>query len=195
MPKQNTHWCHPVTKHAPLIMDVKYEIRLPDHDFVKVTKHKLAPVYAACEIKSHSSKADPEITYSVPTYIPIRSRKHDWSTGYTYDGDINHLLGLEEFKEIVRSGNSVKPIGMIFCDGGPDENLRFPKTSDVAIQHFKRYSLDALLILTHVPGMSAYNQVERRIAPLSKALAGFLLPQETYGTHLSSLRNAIDSDL
>ena len=32
-----------VTKQAPLTMHVSYEIRLPDHDFVKATKHKLTP--------------------------------------------------------------------------------------------------------------------------------------------------------
>ena len=47
-----------------------YEIRLPGHDFVKATKHKLTPsVYAACEIKPLSSRAVSEITYSCPTYI------------------------------------------------------------------------------------------------------------------------------
>ena len=41
-----------VIKQAPLIMHTSYEIRLPDHNFVKATKHKLTPsVYAACEIK------------------------------------------------------------------------------------------------------------------------------------------------
>ena len=41
-----------VIKQAPLIMHASYEIRLPDHNFVKATKHKLTPsVYAACEIK------------------------------------------------------------------------------------------------------------------------------------------------
>ena len=54
-----------VTKQAPLIMHVSYETRLPDHDFVKTTKHKLTPsVYAACEIKPPSSRADAKITYS-----------------------------------------------------------------------------------------------------------------------------------
>ena len=63
-----------VTKQAPLIMHVSYEIWLSDHDFVKATKHKLAPsVYVACEIKSPSSRADPEIIYSGPSYIAIRS--------------------------------------------------------------------------------------------------------------------------
>ena len=72
-----------VTKKAPLIMHVSYEIQLPDHDFVKSTKHKLAPsVYAACGAKPPSSRVDPEITYFGLTYIAIRSGRN-----------FNHLLG------------------------------------------------------------------------------------------------------
>ena len=44
------------TKQAPLMMHVSYEVRLPDHDFVKATKYKLNPsVYAGCEIRSCSA--------------------------------------------------------------------------------------------------------------------------------------------
>ena len=126
-----------VTKQAPLIMHVSYEIRLPDHDFVKATKHKLTPsVYAACEVKPPSSRADPKITYSGQTCIAIRSGKHDSSTAYTHGRDFDHLVELQQFHEIVKFENAVKPIGIIFCDGGPDEKPRFPKTLDVAIQHF-----------------------------------------------------------
>ena len=32
-------------------------------------------------------------------------------------------------------------------------------------------NFDALLVMTHEPGMSAYNYVERRMAPLNKELA------------------------
>ena len=185
-----------VTKQAPLIMHASYEIRLPDHDFMKATKHKLTPsVYAAIEIKPPSSRADPEITYSGPAYIAIRSGKRDSSTAYTHGRDFDHLLELQQFHEIVKFENAVKPIGMILCDGGLDENPRFPKTLDVAIQHFKKYSLDALLISTHAPGMSAYNQVERRMAPLSKALSGLLLPREIFGPHLDSSRKTTDVNL
>ena len=96
------------------MMHVSYEIRLPDHDFVKATKHKLTPsVYAVCEIKPPSSRADPD-----PTYIAIRSGKHNSSTPYTHGRDFDHLLELQQFHEIVKFENAVKPIGMIFCDGG-----------------------------------------------------------------------------
>ena len=90
-----------VTKQAPLIMHVSYEIRLSDHDFVKATKHNLTPsVYAACKIKPPSSRADLEITYSGPIYIAIRSGKYDSSTTYTHGKDFDHLSWLKEFDKV-----------------------------------------------------------------------------------------------
>ena len=169
------------SKQSPLIMHIDYEIRLPDHDFVKATKHILTPsVYSACEIRTTSSKVAPEISYLGPTYIAIRSGKHDSSTAYSHGRDFDHVVKLEEFQSIVKNEGEVKPVAMIFSDGGPDENPRFPKTLDVAAQHFKKHKFDALLISTHAPGLSAYNQM----APLSKALAGLQLPYNTFGNHL-----------
>ena len=85
-------------KQTPLIMHVYYEIHLSDHDFVKATKHKPTPsVYAACEIHSTSSKTAPEISYSGPTNIAIRSGKHDSSTAYSHGLDFDYALELEEF--------------------------------------------------------------------------------------------------
>ena len=46
-------------------------------------------------------------------------------------------MEMDEFKEFVKVDHVVKPIVIILCDGGPDENLRFRKTLDEAIQHFK----------------------------------------------------------
>ena len=182
---------------TPLVMHMTYEIRLPDHDFVKAPKHKLIPsVYGACEIKASSTKTDPQITYSGPTYISIRSLKHDSSTAYSHGYDFEHVMEMPEFESFVKnSDGKFKPIGVLFVDGGPDENPRFPKTIDVYIQHFKKYDLDALLVSTHAPGMSAYNYVERRMAPLSRELAGLILPHETCGTHLDGKQKTIDSAL
>ena len=37
---------------APLLMHVEYRVRLPDHDFVIASRHKLIPsVYVAVDIK------------------------------------------------------------------------------------------------------------------------------------------------
>ena len=49
--------------------------------------------------------------------------------------------------------------------------------------------------MTHAPGMSAYNYVESRMAPLSKALAGVLLPHDTFGDHLDSDGKTRDQEL
>lgn len=46
-----------------------------------------------------------------------------------------------------------------------------------------------------IKGQSAYNAVERRMAPLSKTLSGVILPFDTFGTHLDSNNNTIDIDL
>ena len=82
---------------------------------MKATKHKLTPsVYAACEIKPPSSRADPEITYSGPTYIAMRSGKDNFSTAYTHGRDFGYLLGLKEFDKVVKHENAVNPIGMHF---------------------------------------------------------------------------------
>ena len=86
-------------------------------------------------------------------------------------------------------------LACFFCDGFPDENPKFPKTLDIAMQHFKKYNQGALLISAHAPGLPAYHQVERRMAPLSKALFGISLPHETLGTHLDSSRKTIDTNL
>ena len=184
------------TKQSPLIIHMTHEIRLPDHDFVKATKHKLTPsVYAACEIHATSSKSDPEISYSGPTYIAIRSGKTDSSAAYTHGPDFDEVLKLEQFKDIVEHDGIIKPIGLVLSDGGPDEKTRFPKILDVNIQHFKNHDFDVLLVSTHTPGMSAYNQVERRMAPLSKALAGVVLPHDTFGNHLDSQRRTTNLEL
>ena len=57
-----------------------------------------------------------------------------------------------EYKDCSRDyADKVKLIGILFVDGGPDENPRFPKTIDVYTQHFKKYNLDALfaVLLMH----------------------------------------------
>jgi hypothetical protein len=177
-------------KQMPLLMHLEYKVTLPDHDFVIASRHKLIPsVYAACVIK------DGCVGYSGPTYIAIRSGKHDSSTAETHGFDFKTLTGLKEFKEFIINEDNVKPIIIITVDGGPDENPRYPKVLSQAISHFKNYDLDAIFIATHAPGQSAYNAVERRMAPLSRDLTGLILPHGHYGSHLDSNGITINKDL
>ena len=49
--------------------------------------------------------------------------------------------------------------------------------------------------MTHAPGLSAYNYVERRMVPLSKALAGLVIPHDSYGSHLNESGETIEPEL
>ena len=44
-------------------------------------------------------------------------------------------------------------------------------------------------------GLSAFNPVERRMAPLSHDLCGIILPHDTFGSHLDSSGKTIDNEL
>lgn len=63
------------------------------------------------------------------------------------------------------------------------------------VHHFVKFDLDALFVACNAPGRSAYNRVERRMAPLSRALVGVILPHAHYGTHLDSQGRTIDAEL
>jgi len=80
-------------------------------------------------------------------------------------------------------------------DGGPDEAPRNTKTLRVWANQFKQMNLDACFIFTRTPGSSAYNPVERQMAPLSKMTASFILPFDTFGSHLNSGNRTTDIEL
>ena len=177
-------------KQSPILMHLNYRVRLPDHDWVVATGHKLVPsIYAALDVgKEH-------VGYSGPTFITIRSGKHDTSTADTHSADFVDLASLPLFKSAMKNESDVKPVVIVLVDGGPDENPRYAKTIEAAIGHFKRFDFDALFIACHAPGHSAFNPVERRMAPLSHAMAGLILRHETYGSHLDERRRTIDPQL
>ena len=91
-----------------------------------------------------------DVGYSGPTYIAIRSAKHDQSNADSHAVDFERLVCLKEFEKVARDETGqVKPIVIITVDGGPDENPRFPKTLVAAIRKFRKYNLDTLFVLTH----------------------------------------------
>ncbi|CAF3380058.1 unnamed protein product [Rotaria socialis] len=177
---------------ASMLMHVDYRISLPDHDWIVAPRHQLIPsVYAACLLSN-----DGDLGYSGPTYIAIRSARHEMSTADTHAADFDRLVCLKEFEKVARNEKGeVKPIVIVNVDGGPDENPRFPKTLVANIRKFKKYNLDALFVLTYAPGQSAYNIVESRMAPLSHDLAGLVLPHDYYGSHLNDSGVTINVDL
>lgn len=186
-----------VHSQSPLVMHMEYQVKLPDHDFVVANRHKLIPsVYGGLVIQKKFFGEKQAVSYSGPTYCAIRSGKHDSSTAESHAEDFDHLYDIPAFKNILyRDNDTKKPVCIILSDGGPDENPRFIKTVHHAIDHFIQHDFDAIFLATNAPGRSAYNPIERRMAPLSKELRGVLLPHDTFGSHLDGSKRTIDKDL
>jgi hypothetical protein len=162
-------------KQSTIVMNMEYRVKLPDHDFVVAAGHKLIPSVIA-GIQIASNKLQGAVSSSGPTYIGIRSGKHDSSIAATHAADLHHLYDdVESFKDILyRTDGAVKPILILLVDGGPDENPRYGETIKYACSNFLKLKLEALFVATQAPGRSAYNPVERRMAPLSRCLAGII---------------------
>ena len=184
-------------KRSPLLMHVEYRISLPDYDCVVyriMTGHKLIPsVYAGIRIMPDGLGNKEAVSYSGSTYIAIRSGKHSSSTAMSHGLDFERLLHLKEFEDMTRSSiyRLVKPLFVFSVDGGPDENPRYQKVIKVAIHRFVQHDLDALFIAANAFGRSAFNRVERKMAPLSRELSGLILPHDRYGSHLDKIFNLI----
>ena len=154
-------------------------------------RHKLIPsVYAICNQK------DGKVSFNGPTFISIRSGKHDSSTACSHQYDVEQMLESEEFFGSLKVSNgAIKPLFFIAVDGGPDEAPSNQKTLLAWAGYFKRHDIDAIFIFNNAPGYSAYNKVERRMAPLSKDTAGIVLPFDTFGSHLDGSNKTIDIEL
>ncbi|CAM4901821.1 unnamed protein product [Rotaria socialis] len=171
---------------SPLIMHLDYNISSTDQQSNStVSNHQLTPcVYAASIIDETGL-----ITNTGPTYISIRSAKHDHLTHESHSIDFERLVQLKEFEKVARDHlGRVKPIVIINVDAsGLENNTRYLKTLASAIDKFKKYNLDALVLVAQAPGQAIFNVVERRLSPMSQDLAGLILPHDHFGTHLNDV--------
>ena len=109
---------------------------------------------------------------------------------------MKRICGLDEFREsLFCDDGSSKPVMIITVHGGPDENPRNSKTVMCSIDYFVTCNLDALFVAMNASGRSAYNRVERRMAPLSHDLAGIVLTHDHFGSHLNSAGLRVDEDM
>lgn len=165
---------------APVLMSMDYKVWLPDHSFVVGERHSLIPsVYGICNVNEKGL-----LTYSGDTFIRIRSGKHDSSTPYTHAHDVRELFQCNSVNH--------KPILLLMSDGASDEAPRFLKPLSTAVSLFKEFKLDALMHGVNAAGLSAFNPVERRMAPLSHDLAGVILPHDSFGSHLDNSMKTIN---
>ena len=198
--------------HSPFIMHLDYQISSTDSAPIPLSRgaHQLKPtydkyffvnlntcslfsrVYAACVMDETGL-----IGFAGPTYISIRSAKHDQFTTESEDMDFDCVVKLKEFDRTARNHvGTVKPIIVMSVDSlDPTDYTRFPKTLASAISKFKKYNLDAFFLITQAPGQTSYNVVERRLAALSQDLTGLVLPHDYFGTHLNVSGLTIDAEL
>jgi hypothetical protein len=172
-------------------MHVDYKVTLPDHEYPIGAQHKLIPsVYANCVLK------EGRISFSGPTFIAIRSQKHDSSTAETHQRDFDKLIELDEFKTAAKGADGfLKPLIFVAVDSGPDEAPNNQKTMAAWINCFNRHDVDGIFVFSNAPGFSAFNKVERRMAPLSRDTAGIILPFDKFGSHLDNSNRTIDEEL
>ncbi|CAF3351676.1 unnamed protein product [Rotaria socialis] len=179
--------------HSPFIMHLDYQISTSDSTPIPPTiTHQFEPtVYASCVIDETGL-----IGFSGPTYVSIRSAKHDRFTVDHEDLDFDCVVKLKEFEKTARNHvGTIKPIIIMGIDSlKPNDYTRFPKTLTTAINRFKKYNLDAFFIVTQAPGQATFNVAERRLAVLSQDLTGLVLPHDYFGTHLNVSGVTIDAE-
>ena len=111
--------------------------------------------------------------------------------------DFDRVVKLKEFERTARNHiGEIKPIIIMNVDRAePNDYTRFAKTLFLSIEKFKKYNLDALILLTQAPGQSSFNVAERRLALLSHDLAGLVLPDYYFATHLDLQGGTIDAEV
>ena len=85
-----------------------------------------------------------------------------------------------------------KPVMRVNVDGGPDENPRYTKTIECAIDYFTSQDLNAFFLAKKVTGRSAFNRIEHRMAKFSQELSGIVMPHSKFGSHLNLKGGTID---
>uniref|UniRef100_UPI0035900373 uncharacterized protein isoform X2 n=1 Tax=Myxine glutinosa TaxID=7769 RepID=UPI0035900373 len=183
------------SKDAPLLLQVEYKMESQDSAQDTSTCYKLmSSVYACCAI-SLNNLFQPIVSFDGPTYIAVRSGEHD-NMAFTHGRDIEHLLKLDTFKEVMCNEiGEPKPILVCTVDGWSDENPTLSKTLRVASNQFRLHNLDVYLVATQAPGALAHAHVERRLAPLSRVLFGLIITKGLSGTPADSGKTIEDANL
>ena len=138
-------------------------------------KYKLYNRLLAVHGKSYSDKKKDTIQKQVKSFWDELKEKHlSGSNPYHHLHDLKKIRMIPEFEPLLYCNGIQKPVLIITVDGGPDENPRYEKTIACAVDLFCSSELDALFLATNAPGRSAFNRIERLMAPLSRELAGVI---------------------
>ena len=141
----------PVAKQKKGIMAVERSRTAgDDHDFVKASSYKIISfVHQMLDITDNCCGAAGAVSNRGGINIVLRSGKHDSSTSTSHSVDIHDVFNHSDFKEssLDKYGN-LKPVHVYGSDGGPDECIRFTKTSICHVVTFITWNLEALFART-----------------------------------------------
>ena len=183
-------------KQQAILMRVEYKVRLTDLSFAVADRHELkVSVIAFHDIQPNKFGNPSAVSYKGETFIRVRSGKHDTSTIWDHGIDLREAMQTETFKHRLWNASGVKPCWFIRTDGGIDQNVRVQGTITMYYNIFIDYNLDILVVTNSAAGSSAYNTVERRMAPISKKLCGIALDHQSLGSHLDSNNKTVDVEL
>lgn len=73
--------------------------------------------------------------------------------------DFRKLMSNSDLADFTKNNGAPKPILIRFVDGDPDQNPHNEKVIQAAIDQFKKYNFDAVIVATNAPGRSCFNQV------------------------------------
>ena len=175
------------SKPSLLLMHMEYKVISPDHDYIVASQHKLfLSVIGDMQVRENNFSED-AVTYSGPTYSVIRSAKQSGSSAYHHLQDMKCMQLLNIFDGSFENNGEAKPVVMIVpVDGCFDENPRYTKTIECAIDYFLSQDLDEFFLATNALGRSAFNRSERRMVKFNKELNGVVLSHDNFWSHLNA---------
>ena len=135
-------------KQAPMLMQMEYQVMLPDHDFVVAPKHRLMPsVIDDMKFVKSKDLTNDGVAFSGATYIGVRSVKHSASSAFAHFQDMMRLCSLPEFAMSFQTDRHEEEKFMIVTvDRGPHENPRYEKNINCSVKYFVENGLDAFFL-------------------------------------------------
>ncbi|EFX64643.1 hypothetical protein DAPPUDRAFT_117997 [Daphnia pulex] len=155
---------------APLIRDGFHVTRSSVYLRLKIRNEAIVRKESAMLNRCQYNLYAPKMICTKVIPIKVFAKLHStiWSSSLLFMGHLKSSFFLK----------MIKPV-----DGEPDENQRYQK------------NFDAVFVVTNASSRSSFNRVERRMAPLSRELAGLILQHDHYGSHLDNSGKTTDDEL
>lgn len=164
-----------VERGKKVVVGVNQTMVVGDHDF---TKFSLSPsVSLDVEIPENMDGG----FYDGQVYVGLKENAFQKSTALRHACERDHVLS---------ENNKNKPIECHYHDGGPDHNVRHPRTQLSQIAYFLKRKLDLLIAVQTPPNHSWKNPAERVMSNLNLGLQGIGVMRQKTNSMEKHLKSA-----